>query len=261
MPRRAALGVTRRLLRCAAVPVPSPPYRTARSWWWWWAWPGSRWTLKTGSSAGRCGAWRPTREPGGGGRVPSRRSSRAAEACSRLLCRGLLGCTLLRRRPARKAPLPHASAQPAVQRPPQRRRGAAAAPAEHRGHFVHLFDSSSCGARGLWCAQHGAVADGRGAGQSPRPVAAGPTTQPHTQQHAPLPCRHPPPGFHIGPLMASVGGVGVVLGLATQDLLQNIAAAVSLVRGVQRNCRRGGSGVGWGTGPSHPPCGPLLCAC
>lgn len=29
--------------------------------------------------------------------------------------------------------------------------------------------------------------------------------------------------------MASVGGVGVVLGLATQDLLQNIGAAVSLV--------------------------------
>jgi hypothetical protein len=37
-------------------------------------------------------------------------------------------------------------------------------------------------------------------------------------------------GFHIGPLMASIGGVGVVLGLATQDLLQNLTAAVSLVR-------------------------------
>ncbi|PRW50874.1 mechanosensitive ion channel isoform A [Chlorella sorokiniana] len=35
-------------------------------------------------------------------------------------------------------------------------------------------------------------------------------------------------GFHIGPLMASIGGVGVVLGLATQDLLQNLTAAVSL---------------------------------
>ncbi|KAL4855281.1 putative MscS family protein [Chlorella vulgaris] len=35
-------------------------------------------------------------------------------------------------------------------------------------------------------------------------------------------------GFHIGPLLASVGGVGVVVGLATQDLLSNIAAAVSL---------------------------------
>ena len=30
--------------------------------------------------------------------------------------------------------------------------------------------------------------------------------------------------------MASIGGVGVVLGLATQDLLQNLTAAVSLVR-------------------------------
>lgn len=37
-------------------------------------------------------------------------------------------------------------------------------------------------------------------------------------------------GFHIGPLMASIGGVGVVVGLATQDLLQNLTAAVSLVR-------------------------------
>ncbi|KAL4430047.1 hypothetical protein ABPG77_004417 [Micractinium sp. CCAP 211/92] len=36
-------------------------------------------------------------------------------------------------------------------------------------------------------------------------------------------------GFHIGALTASVGGVGVVLGLATQQLLANLAAAVSLV--------------------------------
>ncbi|KAL4444001.1 hypothetical protein ABPG75_011738 [Micractinium tetrahymenae] len=35
-------------------------------------------------------------------------------------------------------------------------------------------------------------------------------------------------GFHISALMASVGGVGVVLGLATQQLLANLVAAVSL---------------------------------
>ncbi|EFN56554.1 expressed protein [Chlorella variabilis] len=35
-------------------------------------------------------------------------------------------------------------------------------------------------------------------------------------------------GFHIGPLLASVGGVGVVIGLATQQLLSNIVAAISL---------------------------------
>lgn len=36
-------------------------------------------------------------------------------------------------------------------------------------------------------------------------------------------------GFHIGPLMASIGGVGVIVGFASQDLLANIASAVSLV--------------------------------
>lgn len=35
-------------------------------------------------------------------------------------------------------------------------------------------------------------------------------------------------GFHIGPLMASVGGVSVVVGLVTQQLLANLVAAVSL---------------------------------
>ena len=52
----------------------------------------------------------------------------------------------------------------------------------------------------------------------------------------PPPAPAPAPGFHIGPLMASVGGVGVVLGLATQDLLSNIAAAVSLVRVRWQGC-------------------------
>lgn len=45
----------------------------------------------------------------------------------------------------------------------------------------------------------------------------------------PTPTTTYPAGFHIGALTASVGGLGVVLGLATQQLLANLAAAVSLV--------------------------------
>ena len=54
-------------------------------------------------------------------------------------------------------------------------------------------------------------------------------------------------GFRIGPLMASIGGVGVVVGLATQELLGNVVAAVSLVReggwGAQQGSR-GAAGAG-----------------
>ena len=51
----------------------------------------------------------------------------------------------------------------------------------------------------------------------------------------------PPPltGFHIGPLLASVGGMGVVLGFASQQLLANLASAVSIVSGQRRRLGRG----------------------
>ncbi len=37
--------------------------------------------------------------------------------------------------------------------------------------------------------------------------------------------------INIAPLLASVGGIGVIVGLITQSLMGNIAAAVTLVSG------------------------------
>lgn len=46
----------------------------------------------------------------------------------------------------------------------------------------------------------------------------------------PLAAVSDPPGVNIGPLMASVGGLGVAVGLATQNLASNFVAALALVR-------------------------------
>lgn len=37
-------------------------------------------------------------------------------------------------------------------------------------------------------------------------------------------------GINLGPVVASVGGLGVVVGLASQRLLMNAASAIALVR-------------------------------
>lgn len=55
----------------------------------------------------------------------------------------------------------------------------------------------------------------------------GPPTHP-ASIHAPPP---PPAGINISPLLASVGGLGLAVGLATQSVAQNVVAAVSLYSG------------------------------
>lgn len=49
------------------------------------------------------------------------------------------------------------------------------------------------------------------------------------QLQSPLPL---PAGINLGPIIASVGGLGVVVGLASQRLLMNAASAIALVRTV-----------------------------
>ncbi len=39
---------------------------------------------------------------------------------------------------------------------------------------------------------------------------------------------HPPAGVNVGPLMASVGGLGVAAGLATQSLAANVVAGLGM---------------------------------
>lgn len=46
----------------------------------------------------------------------------------------------------------------------------------------------------------------------------------------------PSAGINLGPVIASVGGLGVVVGLASQRLLMNAASAIALVRALMGLC-------------------------
>lgn len=47
------------------------------------------------------------------------------------------------------------------------------------------------------------------------------------------PASLPDAGVNVGPLVASVGGLGVAIGLATQSVAQNVVGALSLYSGAQ----------------------------
>ena len=109
----------------------------------------------------------------------------------------------------------------------------------------------------IWIAAVVSVGGGEGGGvtASSPPPARPPRslTQPALPPPSPPPLPPFPPqaltldniGFNLRPLLATVGGASVVVGLAAQSLLQHMAAGLTLVGG------RGGrvwGGVGWGGG-------------
>lgn len=129
-----------------------------------------------------------------------------------------------------------------------------AAPAEWRAQLPHRAGRSGHSARSVRCDSRAGlrIATARGTSlrqhtqqRKPGPaVACLPTPFPHqpppydTQRH--LKSCHPRPvlpshaGINLGPIIASVGGLGVVVGLASQRLLMNAASAIALVGGCAR---------------------------